>query len=246
MYANAADARRIALDNVGAAMTKMVRSSIHGGAQYATATLDLVHGICSRLGACAADLKAQAIALSNARMRVAVLRTSTLQWCPEQNGMAALRAPVCESSGFGRSLHVHVEYLRLTDHAESARSQLHALAVQCERIADVLARAYGLYSEAEAKSRMATNRALQWAARVAPATMAKFTIAQALGGWLYGVVTEGNFSAAHALNAISWQQEGLMRAASAAIGLHDGQSPVPSGAYAIGGNLIASNESDSR
>ena len=156
MYANAADARRIALDNVGAAMTKMVRSSIHGGAQYATATLDLVHGICSRLGACAADLKAQAIALSNARMRVAVLRTSTLQWCPEQNGMAALRAPVCESSGFGRSLHVHVEYLRLTDHAESARSQLHALAVQCERIADVLARAYGLYSEAEAKSRMAT------------------------------------------------------------------------------------------
>ena len=84
MYANAADARRIALDNVGAAMTKMVRSSIHGGAQYATATLDLVHGICSRLGACAADLKAQAIALSNARMRVAVLRTSTLQWCPEQ------------------------------------------------------------------------------------------------------------------------------------------------------------------
>lgn len=119
--------------------------------------------------------------------------------------------------------------------AESARSQLHALAVQCERIADVLARAYGLYSEAEAKSRMATNRALQWAARVAPATMAKFTIAQALGGWLYGVVTEGNFSAAHALNAISWQQEGLMRAASAAIGLHDGQSPVPSGAYAIGG-----------
>lgn len=235
MYANAADARRIALDNVGAAMTKMVRSSIHGGAQYATATLDLVHGICSRLGACAADLKAQAIALSNARMRVAVLRTSTLQWCPEQNGMAALRAPVCESSGFGRSLHVHVEYLRLTDHAESARSQLHALAVQCERIADVLARAYGLYSEAEAKSRMATNRALQWAARVAPATMAKFTIAQALGGWLYGVVTEGNFSAAHALNAISWQQDGLMRAASAAIGLHDGQSPVPSGAYAIGG-----------
>lgn len=168
-------------------------------------------------------------------MRVAVLRTSTLQWCPEQNGMAALRAPVCESSGFGRSLHVHVEYLRLTDHAESAGSQLHALAVQCERIADVLARAYGLYSEAEAKSRMATNRALQWAARVAPATMAKFIIAQALGGWLYGVVTEGNFSAAHALNAISWQQEGLMRAAGAAIGLHDGQSPVPSGAYAIAG-----------
>ena len=138
MYANAADARRIASRHVGAAMTKMVRSSIHGGAQYATATLDLVHGICSRLGACAADLKAQAIALSNARMRVAVLRTSTLQWCPEQNGMAALRAPVCESSGFGRSLHVHVEYLRLTDHAESARSQLHALAVQCERIADDL------------------------------------------------------------------------------------------------------------
>lgn len=232
-------------------MTKMVKSSLYGGASYSTATIEEVQRICTYLTDCASSLRAQATSWLNSVMRIVTLSNSTTSWCAKTAGSVGGLGVSGSGLGPNQQMHCSLDYSALRASCEHAGAQLNNAAQRCQTLCDMLSRAYSIYADAEIRSRQVTNEAVQLATRLAPMTVAKLTFAQALGGWVYGIVTEGNFGAAHALNAISWQQEGLMRGVGSLVAPSSdalGGASVAQGASVVGSlgagvmNLVQGNQ----
>ena len=77
-------------------------------------------------------------------------------------------------------------------------------------MAELLIRAYSLYSEAERTTQRVVTELIQVGAALFPGHAAAATAAIALGGFIGGSLAEGGSNGIHALDATAWAQEGLM------------------------------------
>lgn len=187
-------------------MTRYVTSSVHGGSfgvaddgayLHAHRTLASQHDV---LTACAARWTRTAFALSSRRMDVSVrfpataLPTSTPSMhAPDGDAVVLMHRIACA-----------------VDACNDVGVMVRRLADECGRLADLVARAWGIYNAAESRNRARTTKVVQLLAKADPLAMSVIGLGMGLFGAGYGYVTEGTFGVAHMSHATSWMQEGLL------------------------------------
>ncbi|PAU69407.1 alpha/beta hydrolase, partial [Bifidobacterium italicum] len=206
-------------------MTRRVTSSVHGGSYgvaddgdylEAWARLEATH---RALAACASAWTRTAFALST-----------------QQMDMLA-RLPAIETAGGAAAASASATHriTRAVDACNDVGAMLRRVGDECGRLADLVARAHGLYSAAESANRGSTSKAVQLLTTLNPLTMTVVGAGVGLCGAAYGYAAEGFFGVAHASRATSWMQEGLM----AGVGAHlSGMAALPGlvGAGALRGD----------
>ncbi|MEE1295272.1 MAG: alpha/beta hydrolase, partial [Bifidobacterium sp.] len=99
---------------------------------------------------------------------------------------------------------------------------------ECRRLADLVARAAGLYADAERTARDAVNQGVRAMALLAPQSVALTALVAAVAGGTISGLKEGTgFSPIGASRATAWMQEGVLAAiGSAALGAGTGTNSL--------------------
>lgn len=195
-------------------MTRLVTSSVHGGS-YGVADDDGYLEAWARLEATQRALTACADAWTGTAFALSTRQMDMLA-----------RLPAIETAGgaAGASATASHRIARAVDACNDIGAMLRRVGDECGRLADLVARAHGLYSAAESDSRRLTSKAVQLLTTLNPLAMTAVGASVGLCGAAYGYAVEGSFGVAHASRATSWMQEGLM----AGVGAHlSGMAALP-------------------
>lgn len=194
-------------------MTGRVTSSVYGGS-YGVADDGAYRAAWARLEAARSTLTACADAWTRTAFALSARQMDVLA-----------RLPAVEAAGGAAAASAALTHriTRAVDACNDIGTMLRRIGDECGRLADLVARAHGLYNAAESGSRRLTSKAVQLLTTLNPAAMAALAAGVGLYGASVGRAVDGSCGAAdgssgiaHASHATAWMQEGLM----AGIGAH--------------------------
>lgn len=198
-------------------MRWVVSSQVVGGRAYATASVEESAAAAAALNEQAGAWRALAVSFAAAPL--------TLQG--QRAGAALCPASASGTSGVhpdaGGGVHVALPYERLRERCEDHARVCRYVAGQAEHAAELLIRAYSLYSEAELTTTRLVDELVQFATAAFPGHVALAAGSLAVGGAIGGSLAEGGPNGMYALEATAWAHEGLMAGFAALVG---GVGPV--------------------
>ena len=201
-------------------MSWQVTATIHGGQAYAAATVEEYSGFAAQMAETARRWRTLAASWNTTMMLLGNRRVSA-PLCPVLSGGSA--TPVVG--------HVTIPFQQITDRCADLIRRGGVVADRLDELADLLIRAYSLYSHAERNTQRMLTELVQLASSQFPGHALVGTAAIAAGGFLAGSLAEGGANGIHALDATAWAQEGLM----------DGLASKVAGVGALKG-LVSSDE----
>ena len=179
-------------------MNWQVTSTISGGHAHSAATLEEYSGCAAALNDAARQWSTLAATWNTTMMQVGGLR------------MSAPLCPALQSGNVAAAGHVTLPFQRIVDDCGDHIRQCRLFADELTEMAELLIRAYSLYSEAERTTQRVVTELIQVGAALFPGHAAAATAAIAVGGFIGGSLAEGGTNGIHALDATAWAQEGLM------------------------------------
>lgn len=173
---------------------------VHGGHQSAPATVEEFHAAYDALVDAATELGVHARTWTDTAMELAADRTSV---------------PLCTtlSSGTRSSSggeHVTLPYAQLIAACQRHAAELNDTSAKLHGMADMLARANALYSQAERDSRRAVTELTQAVTQSHPLWASSAMVGGILGGLIYGGLAERAFTPGYSSWATAPFQEGYM------------------------------------
>lgn len=143
-----------------------------------------------------------------------VLQSQSQQWGQVLFLLAQTRSIVQRCGMWHAQTDTHDAILRRLAHVitgcEQVRDECHALASECNKLADLVARAHSLYEDAELRNRALAHRLISTATRLYPLAASAVVGAFAVGGGVYGLAHDGSLQMGHITKATSWAQEGYI------------------------------------
>lgn len=181
-------------------MTRQVTSSVHGGS-FSVADDGAYLEAWARLDATQTALKACAAAWTRTAFALSTRQMDMLA-----------RQPAIDAAGTSGTMSAALTHriTRAVDACNDVGAMLRRIGDECGLLADLVARAHGLYNAAESDNRWMTSKVVQMLTTINPLAMTAVAVGTGLGGAAYGKATEGSFGVAHASHATAWMQEGLM------------------------------------
>lgn len=196
-------------------MNWAVTSRIVGGQAYAPATVEACSAAAAALNEQAGRWRALSVAFGSAPLTMQGQRAGTAL-CPALSGMGTAVA----ADG---ATHVALPYARLNERCGDHALACRAIADGIEHMADLLIRAYSLYSQAEHATTRLTGELVQLVTAMFPKHTPLAVGALAAGGVIGGSVAEGGVNGMYALESTAWAHEGLMAGFASLVG---GVGPV--------------------
>lgn len=186
-------------------MNWQVTASISGGQPYSTATVEEYSAYATALSSTAHHWRTLADTWGTTLMQVSGLR------------MSAPLCPALRSGNMSVAGHVTMPFQQVVDDCGAHIRQCGLFADALTELAELLIRAYSLYSQAERTTQRLLTELIQSATALLPEHVLAATTAVALGGFIGGSLAEGHPNGIHALDATAWAQEGLMSGLAARI-----------------------------